>query len=125
MVHKKGYIALTTVLVIGAVLLAITIVLGITSVSQLQTSLSTLKNSETLNAVESCTEESLNFYRNTNDIPVSIELPGVSCSVTIESQDASNIVFVVSEVNDTYYKSVRINASKTDHVYINSWEEIE
>ena len=123
--HKEGYIALTTILIIGAILLAIGLVLGLTSVTELQISLSNFKKNEALNAVESCAEEALTFYRNTDSVPSVITLPETTCNVTINTQTSNNIVFVINVSESGYAKSLEIDASKTDHVYVNSWREIE
>lgn len=125
MMARKGYIALTSVLVMGAIFLVIGIAICMTSTSELQVSLAGTKGNEALYTVESCVEEVLISYRNNNSLPNAITLPQQTCTVTIESQTASNVTFVVSSTDGLHSKSVRVSASKSDRVSVNSWEEIE
>lgn len=119
-----GYIALVTVLVIGAVMLTVGMTVVMNSINSGQGALSGVKKETEIGFVESCAEEALMRINEDNALASTIVLPEGNCTVTINSQSGSDWDFTVTGVLGGYAKSVRVTASRTTTVTVNSWREI-
>ena len=71
MKNKKGYIAISSVLVIMAVVLIIGSSVSLLSINDMQSALSNKKSEESLHLVEGCTEDALLSLNENNSIPFS------------------------------------------------------
>ena len=121
---KNGYIALTSVLVIAAAVLAIGTSVALLSISEGQVSLADKKHEETLDFVESCAEVALLELNEDNNISSSIALPEGSCSVIINSQSGNDWDFSVSGVVGGFNKTVQVTTTRSAGVAINSWQQV-
>ncbi len=118
-----GYIALSTVLIVLALVLLIGVSTSLLSINDLLSSQSGKMSNGALNLAESCAENALLVLNEENTLPSSITLPQGFCSVTINSQTGSLWDFTVVSVADGYQKYIRINANRGATVTINSWTE--
>lgn len=123
--NRQGYIALTAVLVIAAVVLLLAVTVSTLSVGQLQTSLSSLRSTSSFGFIESCVDYALIRLNEDADIPDNFTINGNTCNVVIENQSDTRWTFLVSGTVDDYAKSVRITADRTDRVYIVSWQQVQ
>ena len=122
---KKGYIALSSIIVISAVLIIIVVSVSLLSVSETQVSLGEQKKETTIDYLEACVEDALLQLNNQNAIPTQIPLPEGNCDVTIDSQVGSSWTFTVSGTQDNYTKAVQVQADRGTEVAITSWKEIQ
>lgn len=121
--YIKGYAALASVIVIAALVIVIGITVSLTSINEVQTSLSSKKSDESLDFVEGCVEEALLRLRNDSAIPTQIPLPEGTCNVTIESQSGTNWLITVDGELDNHAKSLEIDITRDTSVVVNSWLE--
>lgn len=124
MKNKKGYIAITSILVILAVVLTIGTTVSLLSVNNIQASLTDQKGEEALALVEGCAEDALLRLNNNNSIPVSILLPEGNCNITNISNVGNDWTFTVSATILNYSKSLQISATRSNSVQITGWLEI-
>ncbi len=121
----KGYIALTSILVISAVILTIGISVSLLSISEGQMSLAEKKKEETLDFVEGCLAEILLKLNEDNTVATEVTLPEGSCSVTINSHSGNDWDFTVSGSRDNYYQSIQIQAVWQSPQLGLDWLEVE
>jgi hypothetical protein len=124
MKNKNGYIALSSVLVIMAVVLIIGSSVSFLSINEMQSALSSKKSEESLHLVEGCAEDALLRLNKNNSIPLTIIIPEGSCSVTIDSHIGNNWTFTVSSTIINYKKNIQISAVRDSTVTITSWIEL-
>ena|SRR3990167_2629670 len=121
---KSGYVALTTVLVLMVVIVAVSFTVVTSSVTELQTSWSDVGSALALEKAESCAEEALLKLNDTAEIPETINFPSYSCPISVISHIDNDWDFTVTAVYSTYTSVIRINATRSDKVYINNWRQI-
>ena len=119
----QGYIALSSILVISAVVLVIGISTSLLSVNDLLSSTSGKKGDETVDFVEACIEDALLRLNKDNTIPTTITLPVGDCSVTINSQVGNDWDFTVEATLDGFTRKIRVVATRSSSVTITSWQE--
>ena len=124
MKNQTGYIAITSVLVIAAIVLIIGTSVLLLAVNDIQSALSNKKSDESLDLVESCVEDALLRLNEDNSIPATITLPDGSCSVTINSQVGTLWTFTVSGTFISHAKSIQVVADRTNTVTVNSWTQL-
>jgi len=124
MKNQTGYIAITSVLVIAAIVLIIGTSVSLLAVNDIQSALSNKKSDESLDLVESCVEDALLRLNEDNSIPATITLPDGSCSVTINSQVGTLWTFTVSGTFISHAKSIQVVADRTNTVTVNSWTQL-
>jgi hypothetical protein len=123
--RQAGYVALSSVLVIAAVILIIGSSVAILSINDLQVSLATKKNEEVLNLVEACVEDALLYLNENNNLPSSVILPSVTCSISLNSQLGDDWIFTTSLSEQTYTKKIQVSVTRTNNITINNWQEVE
>ena len=121
--NNNGYIALTSLIVVTALVILIGISVSALSINDLQSSFAAFRNEEGIDLVESCVEDALLRLNEEGSIPGSITIAGRTCSVTLNSQVGSNWDFTVEATNEGYTKRIRVTASRTSTVSITSWKE--
>lgn len=123
--HKTGYIALSSVLVISAVVLIVGVSVTLLSISEAQISLGGRKSEASVDFVEGCVEEALLRLNEDNSVPTTIGLPQGQCSVTIDGHVGDDWILTVSGSLDGYYHSIQVVANRSSTVTITSWGEVE
>lgn len=122
---QRGYIAITAVLVILAVVLAITISASLLSIGEAQSGLTLFKGEDTLNFVEGCMEDALSKIR-LNDVYAggTITRPEGSCVITIVSHVGSNWTINASTSDTKYVRTTQAVIVKSTSISLTSWKEI-
>jgi len=120
--QKRGFIALSSMLVILVVIVVIGTSVSLLSVSNIQLSLSHAQSIESLVLVESCVEEALLQLNETDNIPTTITLPEITCSVTINSHSGIDWDFTVSGQSNTHEATINITATRGSTIEITNWE---
>ena len=104
----NGYIAITSILIIGVIVTLISLVQAFTSINEGQFALVGNNNEKALSLVESCVENALVNLNDHNNLPSSISLPGSgTCTVTTNSNVGTSWDFTVSGTVNTHQKSVQ------------------
>lgn len=121
---KNGYIALTSVLVIAAVILIIVVATSLLAISEAQISLSDTRGSKTTDFVESCTEDALILLNENNALPSSISHPEGTCTISNVSTASTVWTFTVSATVETHTKAIEVVANRDGGISITSWTEL-
>lgn len=123
---KQGFIAITSVLIISAVVLAITINVSLLSIGQGQAGLALTKGEDTLAFVDGCAEDALLKLRASSAYAGgNITRPGVegTCTVTVAS-GGSTFTLTVSTTNTLYKRTVQVVVNRGSAITLTSWKEI-
>lgn len=124
---NKGYIALTSVLIICAVGLMIASTASLLSIGESQSALSLSKGEEALAFVEGCAEDALlKSQQNINYNGGNITRPEGTCQVTVDSKTGTVWTITVTNSNIFYKRSIMIiyNRPASGNITITSWKEI-
>lgn len=125
---QKGFIALTSILIIGALILVISVGLSLRSVSEAQISVSEQESHVALALANLCAETALMKLEgilnyNGNEM---VDVDGVSCDImNIEGSGNLNRTVKAKSTVSGYAKKVKVVVSKISPVMqITSWEEV-
>jgi len=125
MKKDSGFIAITSVLVISAVALAIAVTVSLLAISEGQSSLALFKGEDTVTFVEGCAEDALLKARqNSSYAGGNITRPEGTCIVTVFK--VGNVWTVTSTTNVTTFKrSIQtIFIINGINIVLTSWKEI-
>lgn len=123
--NKHGYIALSTVLVIGAVVTLVGTSVTLLTISDAQTALGEKRKEEAIHFVESCIEDILLVLNEENTIPTpTVVLPEGTCTVTIDSQVGNSWTFTVTGTQNQHTKTIQVSATRGSTVDITRWKEL-
>jgi len=123
--QQRGYIALVSVLVIGAIMVVIIITVSLVSISEGQMSYAEYKKEETIDIVEACIEEALYRLKRTEVVQEQFPLLEATCSATLNSQSGDDWDFTVTASTSGFLKKIRVDATSGNTITINSWQEVE
>jgi hypothetical protein len=122
---SRGFIAISTVILVAVITLAIAVMVTYISLNDAQSSLASFKGAENLNFIEGCTNDAILKIRNSASYAGgNISYPEGSCSVTV-SKAGTTYTVTASPVSTTYQKKIQavvVRGSTT--VTISSWQEI-
>lgn len=123
---SKGYIAISTTLIVSVVVLAIAITTSFLSIGEAQSSLSLAKGEGVLALVEGCSEDALLRLRSdANYSGGSITRPEGVCSITQVSKVGTVYTFDISSTNTDYNHTIRIVVNRTGSgLTLVSWQKI-
>lgn len=124
-VNDGGYAALVISLIVTVIVFMVGLSTSLLSVSDVQSSLAAKKSEETVDFVESCTEDALIYLNENNSLPTSVTTPEATCTITTNSQTGDDWDFTVEHTFDGYTKRVRVDAERDIGVTITSWVEVE
>ncbi len=121
---NEGFIALTLVLVIGAVLMGVATSVSLLAIGEAQLGLSNSKGELSWNLVDGCAEDALQKIHDVSGWSGGTLIrPEGSCLVTINSGNPDWDITVTS-LNSDYPRSVRIKATRGTTIAVTSWLEI-
>ena len=124
--REKGYIALTSVLIISAVALMVASTASLLSIGESQSALSLSKGEDTLTFIEGCAEDAL--MKSQADINYNggnITRPEGTCQVTMNSKVGTTWSATVTTSSLLYKRSITIVYTRpaTGNITITSWKE--
>lgn len=121
----KGFIAISSVLIIAAVVLSIGITTSLLSISEGQSALSLTKGEMALNLTEGCMEDSLSkILTNSNYSGGTLSTPEGVCLIVITKAGGDYIITSSNDVID-YKRSIEVLVKKSGNsLTITSWKEI-
>lgn len=120
---QEGYIAISSVLVILAIILLITLSVSLLAVDGAQISLQSTLREDSNRLVEGCVQEVLLRLNIDDALPTSVSLPEITCSVTENSHVGNDWNFTVSGSSGSYSNSVTVAATRDTTVTVTSWQE--
>jgi hypothetical protein len=121
---NSGFVALTTVLILSAVAIAIGITVSRLAIGEGQASLAMTSGESQLHFVEGCMEDALSKARtNSNYSSGTITRPEGTCNVTV-SKAGNAWTITTTQTGADYAKSVQVAATRTvNGITITSWQE--
>lgn len=126
--RSSGYIAISSILVIAAIVLIIGTTVALTSITESQISLAGIQNDRALDAAEGCAEETLLYLNENNLLPAPFTIPigttTVNCTITEISHVGSNWTFTALVTLNNHTKSVRVTLTRSSTIDVTRWEEI-
>lgn len=121
---KRGFVAITSVLVISAVALATVSTVMLLGVGEMLGSFAGMKGEESLQLVEGCVEDALlKIHGNSAWAGGPLNPPEGDCLVTINSGNPNWDITVAATSGD-YQRKVRVVFGRGTSLVISSWEEI-
>ena len=122
---QNGLVAISTILVISAIILSITATVALLSIGEAQSSFSLSKGEDTLAFVEGCTEDALLKARNNSAYNGgNITRPEGTCTVSI-SKVGNTWTMNVSTISTTYTRTIQaVITRNTSGTSLTSWKEI-
>lgn len=121
---KKGFVAITSVLVISAVSLSIVATVMLLGVGELLGSFAGVQSSGNLAFVEGCAEDALiKIHTNSTWTGGSITRPEGTCTVVVNSSNPNWDITVTSGTGD-YQRKIQVKATRGTSLTVTSWEEI-
>lgn len=125
MSKTKGYIALTTVLLVSAVALIVTVTVTLVSLNEGQSSLASSKGEERLSFVDGCTEDAILKIRNSASYAGgTTTTPDGNCTIVV-SKVGTVYTVTASPADTTYVKKIQAVVTRgATTVTITSWQEI-
>lgn len=120
---NKGYIAITSVLMIAGTAIAIGIAVTLASVSEVQTALTGMRREAVLDLIDSCIEVSQYSINTQDSLSASVILPFGSCTVTTNSHVGITWTYTVSASLNGFTKTVQVITTRSGTLTPNSWKE--
>lgn len=121
--NNYGFVAITTVLVVFAVVTVIGLSVSLISVSNLQGSFTHYQGSQSHYFVEACADYALLELNQAGTVSAIITTPEGSCNAVINSQVGDIWDFTIEGGQNNFQKQINIEASRTGIVTVNSWVE--
>lgn len=129
--NGAGFIAFTTLLVVSAIALAVSVSISLLGVGEVKSSLDFKKGQEVAKIAESCVEEALLRLRN-NDTYTGTVVPlpvgNGSCTISISGAGVDRTIDISATISGPpdYVKNIQATAKRTGNsINIVSWSEVE
>jgi len=121
---KQGFVAISTVLVLMAVMMSAVVAITYLSVGELQIGLVQVKGEESWNLVDGCTEDLLiNIWKNPNFSAGSLSRPEGVCTFVYNSP-GPNWDVTVSGNNSLSLRKIRVQFTRGNTVVVSKWQEV-
>lgn len=122
---QKGFVAITTVMILSVVVLAIAASVTYLSIGEAQSSLSLFKGEDNLGFVEGCAEDYLLKIRaNASFAGGNITHLGTTCTINIVTGDPDWHI-IVSSLDNVYQRQIDIIFTRNPtEIVLSSWKEI-
>lgn len=123
----KGYIALSMVLIISAVVIGVAATVSLLAIGEAQSGLTQFKGEGEWSFVDGCAEDALQkIHDNASYGGGNIARPEGTCSVNTAGSTPTNwtIVVTTNDANPKYKRTVQIQATRGSTITITSWKEI-
>lgn len=122
--NNRGFIAMTSILVISTVVLSITLTVTYLSIGQGQAALALTKGEEQLHFVEGCMEDALLKIRsNAAYAGGTITRPEGTCSITV-SQAGTVYTVTATGTATNYRRTVQTVVTRGATMTVTSWKEL-
>ena len=123
MKNRQGFLAMSTALIVSAIVIAIAISTSLIGIGEGKTGLLHWQGSNALYRAEGCMEVALlNLRSSASYAGGTITLPEGSCTVVISGSGTYTIT--VSATNASSTRQIQAVATRTSKVAISSWKEL-
>lgn len=124
--YKDGYVAIISVLIIGALVIAVAITISLLSIGEGQSSLSLTSGEDSLQLAEGCMEDALLKIRaNSAYAGGTITRPdGTSCSVTV-SQSGADYTVTAQTTGTKHVRKIQAVVNRGASITLTSWKETQ
>lgn len=119
----NGYIAITSMLVVTAVVISVGVLATFSSIGNAQMALGGAQANGARSLAESCMEDVLLKINKTSTVPSSVSTPQGICTVTTDAQAGSNYTVSVTATKDGRTKKITTSVSRITNVSVTSWLE--
>ena len=121
---QRGYLAISSILIISAVVLAITISVSYLSIGEGQSSLALYKGENTLSFIEGCMEDALLKIRS-NPLynGTTIMHNGETCTITVVNGGGGNYTLTATTTDTSYIRTVQVVVNRDYSITMTSWKE--
>lgn len=121
---ESGYVAISILLILTAVILGIIVTVAQLGIGEGQVSLALSKGEDTLHFVEGCMEDTLLKIRsNASYAGGTIAHPEGTCSITV-SQVGSTYTVTATTTTTSYKRTVQAVATRGTALSLTSWKEL-
>lgn len=121
---NKGYIALSTVLVITAVTLSIAATVALLSIGDIQSSYSLSQGEDAYIFTEGCMEDALNRLASSSAYAGgSFTRPEGTCNISVSANGSTYTLTATSNATD-YQRAIQTIATRSSNLTIYSWKEL-
>ena len=120
----KGFAALVSVIIIGAVMVAAGMMVTLTSINEGQMSLSRLQGGDSHGLLDACVEDSLLFINENSTLPQTIVTTLGNCTTTLNSQIGTSWDFTLNGGLGAYQCTTRIKLDRSSNLNIGSWQDL-
>lgn len=118
---SRGFIALSTTLIISVVVLTVATTVTLLSINSAQSTLAIIKGEESLILVEGCAEDALASAQASADYNGgTISRPEGSCVVAI-TKNGTSWQMVVSNVETKYQRTITIDLIRSTEITVTGW----
>ena len=122
---RKGFVAMTTVLIISAVVTAVVTTVILLSVGEGQASLALLRGEENLANVEGCVEDVLQKIHDSGTYSgASITRPEGTCTIAYTLGGPTDWDLTVSFSGAEYNRKIHVVFTRAAAITVTRWEEI-
>ena len=118
---KKGYAAIISIIIIGILMTLLGTAGTYLGIGNAQSGISYQSNQKSLQLIDSCLEDALLTYNETNTLPTSITVPTGTCSLTINSQTGTTADITLSHSLNNYPYSINVSLDRNTTVSIVSY----
>src|SRR3989344_1464013 len=119
-----GFVAISTMLIISAVAIAVVTTLSLLSIGEAQSSFSLTQGAISLQLVEGCAEDVLQkVHDNVNFNDTSISQPEGTCLLTYNSSGPTNWDVTVETGDTNSIRTLRITFTRGTTLAVTSWQE--
>lgn len=124
---NKGFVAITTVLILSVVVVAISTTVTLLSIGEAQSSLSLFKGEDNLSFTEGCVEDYLLKIRANPTLPGNITRPEGTCQVSVNNGKSGPVDWdlIISSQTTSYQRKIEVIFTRnTTGISLTSWKEI-
>ena len=123
----NGYIALTSILIISAIVLLIALSAGLLSISELNMGLEKNQSAEAYYLASACAEQGLQEIRNSDSFTGigNLSLENGDCSYDVSQAGGENRTIEVSGIVNNIIRKIKISLDTINpNINITSWQEV-
>lgn len=122
----RGYIALSMVLIIAAVVIGVAVTVSLLAIGEAQSGLTQFKGEDAWSFVDGCAEDALQkIHDNPNYGGGTISRPEGVCNVIVSKAGSDyDITVTTDESNPKYERTAQIQATRGSTITVTSWKEI-
>ena len=120
---QRGYIAITSMIVVTAVVVSVGLLATFSAIGNAQMALGGTQADGAKSLAQACMEDVLLKINKTSTVPSSVSTPQGTCTITTDAQAGSNYTVSVTATKDNRTKKITTSVSRITNVAVTSWLE--